>query len=130
LAPFANGDRRFFEDNSPQEISMSTEPRKGSVKGTAAADPNRLRVKWDDANMRSAYANVCNAVSTREEVVLLFGLNQSWHAGQKDVTVQLTDRIILSPHAAKRLQVLLTQLIKQHEDRFGPLDATARAGEQ
>jgi len=109
---------------------MSTEPRKGSVKGTTAADPNRLRVKWDDANMRSAYANVCNAVSTREEVVLLFGLNQSWHAGQKDVTVQLTDRIILSPHAAKRLQVLLTQLIKQHEDRFGPLDAAARAGEQ
>ena len=108
---------------------MSSEPRKGSGKGAAAGDPNRLRVKWDDANMRSAYANVCNAVSTREEVVLLFGLNQSWHAGQKDVTVQLTDRIILSPHAAKRLQVLLTQLIKQHEDRFGALDGAARAGE-
>jgi hypothetical protein len=103
---------------------MSNEPRKGSGKGAPAGDPARLRVKWDDSNMRSAYSNVCNAVSTREEVVLLFGLNQSWHAGQKDVTVQLTDRIILSPHAAKRLQVLLTQLIKQHEDRFGPLDAT------
>lgn len=109
---------------------MSSEPRKGSGKGGAAGDPNRLRVKWDDANMRSAYANVCNAVSTREEVVLLFGLNQSWHAGQKDVTVQLTDRIILSPHAAKRLQVLLTQLIKQHEERFGPLDAAAPKGAQ
>ena len=108
---------------------MSSEPRKGSAKAAAPADPNRLRVKWDDANMRSAYANVCNAVSTREEVVLLFGLNQSWHAGQKDVTVQLTDRIILSPHAAKRLQVLLTQLIKQHEDRFGPLDNAPRPGE-
>jgi hypothetical protein len=108
---------------------MSSEPRKGSAKAAAPADPNRLRVKWDDANMRSAYANVCNAVSTREEVVLLFGLNQSWHAGQKDVTVQLTDRIILSPHAAKRLQVLLTQLIKQHEERFGTLDGAARAGE-
>jgi hypothetical protein len=108
---------------------MSSEPRKGTGKATAAGDPNRLRVKWDDANMRSAYANVCNAVSTREEVVLLFGLNQSWHAGQKDVTVQLTDRIILSPHAAKRLQVLLSQLIKQHEDRFGPLDNAARPGE-
>ena len=104
---------------------MSTEAPKKPGKGSVTGDPNRLRVKWDDANMRSAYANVCNAVSTREEVVLLFGLNQSWHAGQKDVTVQLTDRIILSPHAAKRLQVLLTQLIKQHEDRFGPLDASA-----
>ena len=108
---------------------MSSEAPKKPGKGNVTADPNRLRVKWDDANMRSAYANVCNAVSTREEVVLLFGLNQSWHAGQKDVTVQLTDRIILSPHAAKRLQVLLSQLIKQHEDRFGPLDNAARPGE-
>jgi hypothetical protein len=44
------------------------------------------------------------------------------------VTVQLTDRIILSPHAAKRLQVLLTQLIKQHEERFGLLDAAGPRG--
>jgi hypothetical protein len=80
---------------------MSSEQKKPAKGGAAAGDPNRLRVKWDDANMRSAYANVCNAVSTREEVVLLFGLNQSWHAGQKDVTVQLTDRIILSPHAPR-----------------------------
>lgn len=110
---------------------MSSEARKTAGKTGAAAGAgeagNRLRVKWDDSNMRSVYANVCNAVSTREEVVLLFGLNQAWHGGQKDVTVQLTDRIILSPHAAKRLQVLLTQLIKQHEDRFGPLDH-ARGG--
>ena len=106
---------------------MSTEARKAAGKmGTGAAEAGgQMRVKWDDSNMRSVYANVCNAVSTREEVVLLFGLNQSWQGGQKDVTVQLTDRIILSPHAAKRLQVLLTQLIKQHEERFGSLDGVA-----
>jgi hypothetical protein len=110
---------------------MSSEARKAAGKtgtGGAGEAGARLRVKWDDANMRSVYANVCNAVSTREEVVLLFGLNQSWHGGQKDVTVQLTDRIILSPHAAKRLQVLLTQLIKQHEERFGLLDAAGPRG--
>ena len=110
---------------------MSTEVRKAAGKtgttGTGEAG-GQMRVKWDDSNLRSVYANVCNAVSTREEVVLLFGLNQSWQGGQKDVTVQLTDRIILSPHAAKRLQVLLTQLIKQHEERFGLLDAVAPRG--
>src|SRR5678809_1651713 len=81
-----------------------------------------LQVKWDDTNMKSAYANVCNAMSTREEVVLMFGVNQAWHAGQKEVTIQLTDRIILSPHAAKRLSLLLGNLVKQHEDRFGALN--------
>ncbi len=79
------------------------------------------QVKWDDSNMKSSYANVCNVMSTREEVVLLFGINQAWHAGQKEVTVQLTDRIILSPFAAKRLSLLLTNLVREHESRFGQL---------
>jgi hypothetical protein len=72
--------------------------------------------------MKSSYANVRNVMSTREEVVIMFGVNQAWQAGQKEVTVQLTDRIILSPHAAKRLSLLLTNIVKQHEDRFGPLN--------
>ena len=69
----------------------------------------QMQVKWDDTNMKSSYANVCNVMSTREEVVLMFGVNQAWHAGQKEVTVQLTDRIILSPHAAQRFAFLLTK---------------------
>jgi len=52
---------------------------------------------------------------------LMFGVNQAWHAGTKAVTVQLTDRIILSPHAAKRLSVLLGNIVKQHEDRFSQI---------
>lgn len=91
--------------------------------GPAAAQG--LQVKWDDSNMKSSYANVCNAMSTREEVVLMFGVNQAWHAGQKEVTVQLTDRIILSPHAAKRLSLLLGNLVRQHEERFGALSLDA-----
>jgi hypothetical protein len=58
-------------------------------------------------------------MSTREEVVLMFGACQ---AGTKEVTVQLTDRIILSPHAAKRLSLLLTNIVKQHEERFGQIN--------
>ena len=82
----------------------------------------QMQVKWDDSNMKSSYANVCNVMSTREEVVMMFGVNQAWHAGQKEVTVQLTDRIILSPHAAKRLSLLLGNIVKQYEDRFGQLN--------
>ena len=80
--------------------------------------------------MKSSYANVCNVASTREEVVLLFGLNQAWHGGKREVTVQLTDRIILTPFAAKRLSLLLNNLIREHESRFGTLAVDAgRAGE-
>ena len=102
---------------------MSSEStKKPSARPEQAA---AMQLKWDDSNMKSSYANVCNAMSTREEVVLMFGVNQAWHGGQKEVTIQLTDRIILSPHAAKRLSLLLNNLIKQHEDRFGALNIDA-----
>ena len=89
------------------------------------------KVKWDDANMQTAYANVCNVASTREEVTLLFGTNQTWHGQQDEVCVRLSDRIILSPYAAKRLAMLLASVVGEYEKRFGSLGVTrAAAGTQ
>jgi hypothetical protein len=84
------------------------------------------QVQWDDSQMRSSYANVCNAVSTREEVLLFFGTNQAWKGDEDAVTVRLSDRIILSPFAAKRLMVILTNVLSQYEQRFGTLGVTAQ----
>ncbi|MEO8132403.1 MAG: DUF3467 domain-containing protein [Betaproteobacteria bacterium] len=100
------------------------------AKKTEGSDVKGLegtKIKWDDTNMKSSYANVCNVTSTREEVVMLFGINQAWNRGQKEVTIQLTDRIIISPYAAKRLATLLEGVMKEYESRFGTLlvDATA-----
>jgi len=98
---------------------------------SAVAAAEGTKIKWDDTNMKSAYANVCNVSSTREEVVMLFGVNQAWNRGQKEVTIQLTDRIIVSPFAAKRLSMLLGAVVKEYESRFGPLNieqGAAQAG--
>ncbi len=84
------------------------------------------KVKWDDTGMKTTYANVCNVASTREEVTLLFGTNQTWHAEQKEVKVQLSDRIILSPFAAKRLVLLLGNVVAEYEKRFGTLGGPER----
>ena len=83
------------------------------------------KIKWDDSNMKSSYANVCNVTSTREEVVMLFGMNQAWNRGQKEVTIQLTDRIVISPYAAKRMSMLLDSVVKEYEKRFGALNVEA-----
>ena len=80
------------------------------------------KVSWDTADMRSTYANVCNATCTREEVVLLFGLNQAWSGTEEEVTVQIAERVILSPFAAKRLSLLLNNVLEQYEGRFGKLE--------
>ena len=91
------------------------------AKSTAAPQEATPKVIWDDSKMRTAYANVCNVLGTREEIMLLFGANQAWHGGQKEVTVLLSDRIVLNPYAAKRLFQLLGQGLREYEARYGEL---------
>jgi len=100
---------------------------KGGANAADAKGAEATRLKWDDSNMKSSYANVCNVTSTREEVVMLFGVNQAWNRGQKEVTIQLTDRIIISPYAAKRLTMLLDGVVKEYEKRFGVLSVDGPA---
>jgi len=86
-------------------------------------------VNWDDTNMQAAYANVANVSCTREEVTLLFGTHQTWHAGQKDLSVLLSHRIMLSPFAAKRMHLLLDATIKKYESAFGEIVIDNAPGE-
>ncbi len=88
----------------------------------AAEEQTQTTINWDGSNMRSTYANVCNVSSTREEVTLLFGTNKNWHAGQKDLTVELTDRMLLNPFAAKRMSQLLANTISEYEKLFGEIE--------
>ncbi|MBF0185172.1 MAG: DUF3467 domain-containing protein [Magnetococcales bacterium] len=79
------------------------------------------KIVWDDAHMQTSFANVCNVLGTREEIMILFGSNQAWQSGQKEVKVNLTNRVVMNPYAAKRLQVMLDMAIRQYEERFGTL---------
>jgi hypothetical protein len=85
----------------------------------------QTKIRWEGENMRSTYANVCNVSSTREEVSLMFGINKNWHSAQKDLTIELTDRLLLNPFAAKRLAVLLANTMDEYEKRFGILETPA-----
>ncbi len=80
------------------------------------------KIIWDDSTMNSSYCNVSNVAGGREEIILLFGMNQAWHSGQKEVTVKLSDRMVMSPFAAKRLSLLLNNALAGYEKRFGKLE--------
>jgi len=90
---------------------------------TADKTPEQdVKIKWDDSKMETTYANAVNATSTREEVSIFFGTNQTWNVGSdKEICIQLSDRMVLNPYAAKRLSVLLSGIIKEYENRFGAL---------
>ena len=85
--------------------------------------PAAPMVNWDDSQMQSSYANVVNASSTREEVMLFFGTNQTWNpTPDRKFEVKLNDRVVLNPHAAKRLWILLGAILKEYETRFGTIN--------
>jgi len=101
---------------------MTAKDDKIEEKQANAAGAVQRKIHWDDTNMRNVYANVCNVAGTREEVVLLFGMNQAWHSGQAEVTIQLADRVVLSPFVAKRLSLLLGNVIRDYETKYGVMD--------
>lgn len=88
--------------------------------------PRQPPIRWDDSNLKSSYANVCNVSSTRSEVVLVFGINHAWERGQPEMKIELSNRIILSPFAAKQLADLLNRVMGEYETRFGTLVPESR----
>jgi hypothetical protein len=82
----------------------------------------KAKIRWDVGKMQTTYANVCNVSSTREEFTFLFGINKAWNPEQRELTVDISDRVILNPYAAKRLSLLLRNIVRQHEARFGEIN--------
>ncbi|MEK6801414.1 MAG: DUF3467 domain-containing protein [Nitrospirota bacterium] len=99
---------------------MTNSQTGGSDQAQAKTDQRRILV--DAAGAATNYSNSCHVASTKEEIVLNFGLNQAWDQNQADLRVQVTNRIILSPFAAKRLALLLGAVVQQYERQFGALD--------
>lgn len=100
---------------------MAKEEKEETAANAETKEQGQTAIRWDGGNMRSTYANVCNVSSTREEVSVMFGTNKNWHPGQKELTIELSDRMILNPYAAKRLAVLLMNTMNEYERRFGEL---------
>jgi len=98
---------------------VTTEEKKTATEEQAA------QIRWDGSSMKTTYANVCNVSSTREEVALMFGINKNWHPSQKDLVIELSDRVIINPFAAKRLAILLANTMAEYEKRFGTIDLEA-----
>jgi len=103
----------------PEDAAGQADPEGGQ-------EGSGVRVRWDTSKMTSTYANVCNVSSTREEVTLLLGTNQTWFTGQEELKIDLSNRIVLNPYAAKRLSILLNNVMGEYENRFGklPVEAT------
>ena len=85
----------------------------------------QVSIQWDDSEMESVYANVGTATANREEFFLLFGTHKNWRGTAPTdgaVDVKISKRMVMSPFAAKRLALILSQSLDAYEKQFGKID--------
>lgn len=86
----------------------------------------QVRLRMDERDMSSVYANAFRTNGTAEEVMLDFGVNviapATQQQAQPEIVFKVTNRIIMNYYSAKRLAITLSQLIRRHEEEFGELE--------
>ena len=100
-----------------QDTSQATGEKQGQQQ--------TIRVRMDQRDVKTSYANAFNTHGLINEVILDFGLNMPVPPQpdqQPEIMLQITDRIILNYYSAKRLALTLGQLVRRHEERFGELE--------
>jgi uncharacterized Fe-S center protein len=104
----------------------------------AGSAGTQVRVRMDERNMTTSYANAFRMHRTNEELLVDVGLNlvlppqQGSDASQggQDVLFQVNNRLVLNYATAKRLAMALGQIVRQHEQQHGEiaLGGEARRG--
>jgi hypothetical protein len=79
------------------------------------------KVKWVDTNMKTNYSNAFNVFSDKQEMTFLFGTNQTLYTGQEEVTVDLSNRIVLNPVRAKAFSIMLNSVLSEYEKIYGDI---------
>jgi hypothetical protein len=107
------------------------QPAAGEPAGDEQKQEIRLRI--DERNLNTSYANAFRTDATADEVMLYFGLNLinpvAAQQGNPEFIFQVNERIVMSYRMTKRLALALGQMIRRHEEQFGeiPLDRGPRA---
>ena len=85
-----------------------------------------VRLRLDERELRATYANAFRTNTTGEEVMVDFGVNLINalvpQGRQPEMVFQVTERIIMNYFTAKRLALMLGQVIRRHEEQFGELE--------
>ena len=91
----------------------------------AAAETTPQRITTENVDV--SYVNFVRGTLTPEEIILDLGFNANGFGVkvlEEDLAIK--NRVILSPAAAKRLLLLLTDMMQRHEQNFGPVEVDFR----
>jgi hypothetical protein len=105
----------------PETPQQAPAPAAGQARST-------LRIRQDHA--RTSYSNFTLVTSTPEEVMLGFAVSLMPPGPNREIQVDLSERIVMTYTSAKRLAITLSQVIQRYEAAHGviPLQNAPAAG--
>jgi hypothetical protein len=112
-------------ESTPESTPEETVVDAPAVAGDAEAGQIQQRITVDDSAVAACYSNFCRVSSTPEELILDLGLNTTPFASG-DITVPVSQRIIMNHITAKRMLGLLSQTLQRHEQAFGVVETDVR----
>jgi len=122
-------DKAGAPDDTPADLPPDGAELQGGPQPTGAdgaPQQQQVRLRLDERNLHTSYANAFRTDATAEEVMLYFGLNLvnpvAAQQGNPEIIFQANERIIMNYAMAKRLALTLGQVIRRHEDQFGEIE--------
>jgi len=107
------------------DSTSQTQPNLNSASATEPSSETPTAIPVNDADATTSYANFYRVTSNPEELVLDFGLNRQAY-GNSQVSVDISQRIVLNHYTAKRVAGALVEALRRHEQAFGPIELDAR----
>jgi hypothetical protein len=118
--------RRLYGAHSFLPMANPTDPTT-PVAAPGAPGGNLVPQRIVTEHAQVTYANFCRGTLTPDEVLLDFALNSNaFGVKVLDEEIDIRNRIVLSPVAAKRLLFLLNDMLRRHEQTFGEVEVDYR----
>jgi hypothetical protein len=120
-----NLEHDFDKELASAGVSVDSDQKEAAV---ASPAPTRQETRAVPAD-KTLYANYCNVTATPEEVMLDFShepnLLPTLLAGRK-VSPEIECRVVMSYQGAKRMALILSETLRQFEERFGAVELDPR----
>lgn len=104
----------FGEDDSKNMGNRPNHPP-----GQPGGQPQQIQL--DLRELETIYSNFFGLGGAPEEVVIYFGASLPLPNVPQPV-IKLSHRVVMLPRSAKQLMLALQQMVKAHEERFGPIE--------
>jgi hypothetical protein len=97
---------------------------------TPQSEQRQIALRIDESKMGTTYANTIRTSTTRDEVVLDFGLNLPVQGPENQPAIQFNvgSRVIMNWSGAKRLAASLAQVVQQYEQQTGQVIDIGQGG--